>query len=90
MPNIKSAAKRVRIIEKRTERNRQIKSTLRTAVRKFHEALTGKNMEEAQLRLHRALVIIDKAVTKGVIHKNKAARTKSRLTKFLNKNRIAG
>lgn len=90
MPNIKSAAKRVRIIKKRTERNRQIKSTVRTAIRRFQEAINGGNMEEAQLKLRRALVTIDKAVTKGVLHKNKAARTKSRLTRFFNKNKIAG
>ncbi len=90
MPNIKSAAKRVRIIKKRTERNRRIKSTVRTAIRRFREALDSGNAEEAQLKLRRALVTIDKAVTKGVIHKNKAARTKSRLTKFFNKTKIAG
>ena len=90
MPNIKSAAKRVRTIKKRTERNRQIKSTVRTAVRRFNEAVTGGNVEEAQLKLRQALVTIDKAATKGVLHKNKAARTKSRLTKFLNKTTHTG
>ncbi|AGL00824.1 30S ribosomal protein S20 [Desulfoscipio gibsoniae] len=89
MPNIKSAAKRVLIIKKRTERNRRIKSTVRTAVRRFHEAMTVDNKEDAQVKLRRALVTIDKAVTKGVLHKNTAARQKSRLTKFFNKN-IAG
>jgi small subunit ribosomal protein S20 len=86
MPNIKSAAKRVRITKKRTERNRRIKSTVRTAIRRFQEAMAGENREEAQMKLRRALVIIDKAVTKGVLHKNTAARKKSRLTKFFNKN----
>ncbi|SFQ99701.1 30S ribosomal protein S20 [Desulfoscipio geothermicus] len=86
MPNIKSAAKRVRITKKRTERNRRIKSTVRTAIRRFQEAMAGENREEAQMKLRRALVTIDKAVTKGVLHKNTAARKKSRLTKFFNKN----
>ncbi|MBF7082594.1 30S ribosomal protein S20 [Desulfallas sp. Bu1-1] len=85
MPNIKSAAKRVRITRKRTERNRRIKSNLRTAIRRFREAMAGENREEAQMRLRRALITIDKAVTKGVLHKNTAARKKSRLTKFFNK-----
>ena len=86
MPNIKSAAKRVLTIKKRTERNRHIKSTVRTAIRRFHEALASENQEEAQTTLRRALVIIDKAATKGVMHRNTAARQKSRLTKFYNKN----
>lgn len=89
MPNIKSAAKRVLITKKRTERNRRIKSTVRTAVRRFQEAMAADNKDDAQLKLRRALVTIDKAVTKGVLHKNTAARKKSRLTKFFNKN-IAG
>ena len=89
MPNIKSAAKRVLTIQKRTERNRRIKSTVRTAVRRFHEALASDNKEEAQAKLRQALVLIDKAATKGVMHKNTAARRKSRLAKFYNKN-IAG
>lgn len=88
MPNIKSAAKRVLITRKRTERNRRIKSSLRTAIRHFHAAITSANKEEAQLKLRLALVTIDKAVTKGVLHRNTAARTKSRLTKRFNK--IAG
>lgn len=85
MPNIKSAAKRVRVTRKRTERNRRIKSSLRTAIRRFREAMAGASKEEAQVRLRRALITIDKAVTKGVLHKNTAARKKSRLTKFFNK-----
>ncbi|KAF1084103.1 30S ribosomal protein S20 [Sporotomaculum syntrophicum] len=89
MPNIKSAAKRVLITKKRTERNRHIKSTVRTAIRRFHEAMASENKEDAQMKLRRALVIIDKAATKGVLHRNTAARQKSRLTKFFNKN-IAG
>jgi len=89
MPNIKSAAKRVLITKKRTERNRRIKSTVRTAVRRFQEAMVADNKDDAQMKLRRALVIIDKAATKGVMHKNTAARQKSRLTKFFNKN-IAG
>jgi len=89
MPNIKSAAKRVLTIQKRTERNRRVKSTVRTAIRRFHEALASANQEEALTKLRQALVLIDKAATKGVMHRNTAARRKSRLAKFYNKN-IAG
>lgn len=86
MPNIKSAAKRVLTINKRTERNRHVKSTVRTAIRRFHEAMLTENKEDAQIKLRRALVVIDKAASKGVLHRNTAARQKSRLTKFFNKN----
>lgn len=85
MPNIKSAIKRVKITQKRTLRNARLKSALRTAIRKFENAVGGTNREEAGQTLHRALVTIDKAVTKGILHKNTAARKKSRLTKRFNK-----
>ncbi len=88
MPNTKSAAKRVRITRKRTLRNAHIKSTLRTYIRRFEEAVASANVDDARLALRRALRALDKAVTKGVIHKNKAARKKSRLTKRFN--RMAG
>lgn len=86
MPNIKSAAKRVEVIRKKTLRNVMLKSALRTSIRRFDEAVSGGNIEEAKTKLHRALIAIDKAVTKGIIHKNTAARKKSRLTLRFNKN----
>lgn len=85
MPNIKSAAKRVRITAKRTIRNAATKSALRTSIRRFEEALASANADNAKLALRKALRALDKAVTKGVIHKNTAARKKSRLTKRFNK-----
>lgn len=85
MPNTKSAAKRVEVTRKRTLRNARIKSALRTAIRKFERALAGDNLEETRQTLRRALVAIDKAVTKGVLHKNNAARKKSRLTRRFNR-----
>lgn len=85
MPNIKSAIKRVRITRERTERNKHVKSGLRTSIRRFKSALDGADRNEAQAKLRKALVTIDKAVTKGVLHKNTAARKKSRLTKLFNK-----
>lgn len=85
MPNIKSAAKRVEITRKRTLRNARIKSALRTTIKKFEEAMKAASLEEAGQRLRNAVVAIDKAVTKGILHKNAASRKKSRLTKRYNK-----
>ncbi len=83
LANSRSARKRIRIAAKRTERNRHVKSTVRSAVRNFHRALeSGDNAEQA-LRL--AIRRIDRAVSKGVLHRNTGARKKSRLTKHFNK-----
>ncbi|MGQ9496797.1 MAG: 30S ribosomal protein S20 [Desulfotomaculales bacterium] len=84
MAKTKSAKKRVEVIRKRTERNRRLKSALRTAIKRFEEALATGAAEEAQTRLRRALVAIDKAVTKGILHRNTAARKKSRLMRKMN------
>lgn len=90
MPNIKSAGKRVLINQKRRLRNARIKSTMRTTIRKFVDALgsTAIGREDVQIKLRQALITLDKAVTKGVLHKNTAARTKSRLTKRFNKTAV--
>lgn len=85
MPNIKSAAKRVEITRMRTLRNARIKSALKTTLKKFEEAMKAVNREEAGDRLRKSVVAIDKAVTKGILHKNAASRKKSRLTKRFNK-----
>ena len=84
MPNIKSAKKRVRIIEKKTLRNNMIKSGYKTAVRKFEEAVNAGNIDEAKVLLSNATRKIDQACSKGVIVKNTAARKKSNLSKKLN------
>ena len=84
MPNTKSTAKRVRQTEKRTARNRIARSQVKTAIRQFDEALV-EDKTTAESKLREAMVKIDKSVTKGIIHKNKAARQKSRLTKKFNK-----
>lgn len=89
MPNIKSAVKRVKTIQKRTLRNARLKSTLRTTIRHFDEALTSLDKEDAQLKLKNATRALDKAVTKGILHKKTASRKKSRLTKRLNKAMIS-
>lgn len=80
MANIKSAKKRALIAVKRTERNRMVKSSLRTAVRRFTEAA---QTEQAAEKLSQAFKALDMAATKGVIHKNTAARKKARLAKKL-------
>ena len=84
MPNIKSAIKRVGVIEKKTLRNNMIKSEYKTAIRRFEEALASNNKEEATKLLSVATKKIDQACTKGVIVKNTAARKKSNLSKKLN------
>ena len=84
MPNIKSAIKRVSVIEKKTLQNNMIKSEYKTAVKKFEEAVENKNVEEATKLLSLATKKIDQACTKGVIVKNTASRKKSNLAKNLN------
>ena len=84
MPNIKSAIKRVSVIEKKTLRNNMIKSEYKTAIRRFEEALENKNVEEATKLFSVATRKIDQACTKGVIVKNTAARKKSNLARKLN------
>ena len=84
MPNIKSAIKRVSVIEKKTARNNMIKSGYKSAVKKFEQAVENKNVEEATANFKAAVKKIDQACTKGVIVKNTAARKKSNLAKKLN------
>jgi len=84
MPNIKSAIKRVKTSEKRRQLNASQKSALRTAVKTADTAIAGNDVESAKAALIVASKKLDKAVTKGLIHKNAAARKKSRLAKKLN------
>ena len=92
MPNIKSAMKRVKVIDKKTLRNNMIKSEYKTAIKRFEEAQNemlfseseDNNMEEATKLFSVATRKIDQACTKGVIVKNTAARKKSNLAKKLN------
>ncbi|MFY9113838.1 MAG: 30S ribosomal protein S20 [Dethiobacteria bacterium] len=87
MPTSLSARKRVRQTITRTARNRAIKSRLNTSIRRFTEALENKDEESMDLRFKEAVRTIDKAVSKGVIHKNNAAHKKSRLYKLYQKSR---
>jgi small subunit ribosomal protein S20 len=75
--NIKSQIKRNKQNEKAHQRNKATKSALRTAVRKFREAAEGGNLEEADTALRAACRQLDKAASKGVIHKKQAANRKS-------------
>ena len=77
MPNIKSAIKRVDVIEKKTLRNNMIKSEYKTAVKKFEAAVTEGNKENAEKFFKLAVKKIDGACSKGVIKKNTASRKKS-------------
>ena len=83
MANIKSQIKRNRQNEKRRLRNKSVKSSLKTAVRKFNEATQGGDVESAAALMRDASRKLDKAVSKGVIHKNQAANRKSAIAKRL-------
>ena len=84
MPNIKSAKKRVKIIEKKTQTNNMIKTGYKSAVKKFEEAIAAGQLEDAKVLFAEATKKIDQACTKGVIVKNTAARKKSNMAKKLN------
>ena len=84
MPNIKSAIKRTKIIEKKTLQNNMIKSGYKTAVKKFETAIEAGDIANAETLFVDATKKIDQACTKGVIVKNTAARKKSNLAKKLN------
>ena len=80
MANIKSAKKRARQSEKRRRHNAGLRSMVRTYIKKVVLAVEAGNKETAQKAYLEAVPVIDRMVTKGIIHKNKAARHKSRLS----------
>ncbi len=82
MPNIKSAIKRVKVTETKRLRNQMNKTRLKTALKKFDQAVQA---DPKAVSISVVVSSIDKAVTKGVIHRNAANRKKSRLAKRLNK-----
>ncbi|MEY7998980.1 30S ribosomal protein S20 [Clostridium sp. Mt-5] len=84
MANIKSAKKRIKVIQTKTLRNRIIKSSLKTTIKKFSASIDNGNVEEAKVNFTAAIRALDMAASKGVIHKNKASRDKSKLTLKLN------
>ena len=84
MANIKSSAKRVLVSRVQAARNKADKSQLKTTIKKFNAATAEGNQENAEAAYKAAVKSVDRAVSKGLIHKNNAARKKSRLTKKLN------
>ena len=84
MANIKSAQKRIRVAAKRQARNKHIKSGTKTAIKKVNVAVKTGDAAANEL-LIQAISSIDRACSKGVFHKNTAARKKSKLTKMVNK-----
>lgn len=84
MPNIKSAKKRVITSRKKADSNTVITSSMKTAIKKTEKAVNAGEKELANENLKVAIKRIDKAASSGLVHKNKAAREKSRLTKMSN------
>lgn len=84
MPNIKSAKKRVLTSAKKQVRNNDVVASMRTAIKKVEKEAKHGNKETVSEKLNVAIKRIDKAQSSGLIHKNKAARQKSRLTKMKN------
>lgn len=90
MPNIKSAKKRLRQDRVRRLRNRSVKASLKTATKRVRDAVAGGDLAKAEETLRAAAKRFDQAAAKGVIHKNAASRTKSRLSALIRKKKPAG
>lgn len=84
MANIKSAKKRILVNRTKAERNKAIKSSVKTAIKKVNAAVVAKDKEAAAAALLNATSVIDKATKKGVYHKNTSARKVSRLANAVN------
>lgn len=84
MANIKSAKKRILVNQTKADRNKAIKSSVKTAVKKVRFAIEAQDKEAAKAALISATAVIDKATSKGVYHKNTASRKVSRLAKAVN------
>ncbi len=83
MPNIKSAKKRVKVIAKKTLRNKSIRTALKTEMKKYEAAIAAGDKALAEATYKEAVKKLDKAACRGLIHKNAAARKKSQFTKKL-------
>jgi len=84
LPNIKSAKKRVLVIETKTLQNKMQKTALKTAMKKYEAAIAAGDKEAAIALYRSAVKAVDQATAKGLIHKNQAARKKSQFTLMLN------
>lgn len=89
MANHRSALKRIRTSEKRRQRNRIVRGSARTAVKKARLTIQSGQSQDAEAAVRDAISALDKAAEKGVIHKNNAARRKSRLMRMLNRSNAA-
>lgn len=89
MANHRSALKRIRSSEKRRQRNRIIRGRARTAVKKTRTNIAAQSWDDAELSLQAAISALDSAAQKGIIHKNNAARRKSRLMRHYNQAKAA-
>lgn len=89
MANHRSSLKRMRSSEKRRQSNRVIRGRTRTAVKKTRIVIADQSWEDAELALKAAVSALDSAAQKGIIHKNNAARRKSRLVQHYNQARAA-
>lgn len=84
MENVKNAKKKIKQINKVTLANQQLKSTVKNAIKETDKAVAAGNKERAEDRLKLAIKSLDNAKVKGLVHKNKVDREKSRLTKKVN------
>ena len=84
MANIKSAKKRIKVIQAKTLQNKMFKTQLKTEIKKYEAALAAGDVELAQATYKAATKKIDQAASRGIIHKNAAAHKKSQFTKKLN------
>ncbi len=85
MANIKSAKKRISVIDKKTVYNRRVKSSLKAVIKNFYSALAAEDLDTANEKLHLAEKKLMQAAAKGTIHKNHASRKVSRMTLAYNK-----
>ena len=85
MPNIKSAKKRVKVIEAKTLQNKIARTQLRTSMKKFEAAVTAGDKAAASAAYTAAVKKLDKAAARGLVHKNAAAHKKSQYAKMMNK-----
>lgn len=83
MPNIKSAEKRVKIIEKKTAENKAVKSRISTYAKRFKLAIANKDISESEVAFNEVVALMDKAACDNVIHKNSANRKKAHFAKML-------
>ena len=84
MANIKSQKKRILTAEKARQRNKAVRSELKTAIKAVRTAVEAGQLEDAQAAANKASRLLDKAASKGIVHKNQAAQRKSGIQKLVN------